>query len=194
MSKFLQIDTKGILEAVKNFEKDNEEKLKSMTAYTAKQMAKKAQKGFNRAKYDGTNDVYCYAVQTNARGKQLCAYNIVAYSPSGSVAFIEFGAGTGKINSFTEPNPFRKTVKPQKVIKELGQYGKGRGMQDYWIFTNTNISLTHATPNLAFVVDRQGNPRPNTFWTGGNKPARAMWGARLDFDKKFNNWVDIFWR
>jgi hypothetical protein len=187
MVKALEINAKHVADAIRRLAENSERELESIVAYGAKQMAKKAQRGFNRALYDGTNDVYCYSVRTTAEGRAKCTYNVVAYSPSGSVAFIEFGAGMGRVNTYAPDNPFRETVKP--AMAELGHYGKGRGSQDFWIFKNKNISMKHATPNLAFVVDRNGNPKPNVYWTGGNKPARAMWGAKLDFDKKFPEWV-----
>ena len=191
MSKFIEIEgLKETLKALKNLETDSKKQLEQITAYGAKQMAKKAPKGFNRAKYDGTNDVYCYAVRATTEGNALCTYKVTAYSPSGSVAFIEFGSGNGIINSATEPNPFRETVRPK--MKELGHYGKGRGSQDYWVFQNNDVSLQHATPNLQLAYDKYGLPRLNVWWTGGNKPARAMWGAKLEFDKKFPEWVVKF--
>ena len=200
MAKALEINAKHVADAIRRLAENSERELESIVAYGAKQMAKKAQRIFNRAEYDGTNDVYCYSVKATTDTNAFCTYKVVAYSPSGSVAFIEFGAGT-HYNS--AEHPMRQTSIPP--MAELGYYGVdnpkntfnknwfgSRGQDDLWVFKSTDSAIIgKTTPNFAYVMDRQHQVRKGYYWTKGNRPARAMWGAKLEYDKKLSYWVDM---
>lgn len=198
MAKTLEINAKQIADAIRRLAENSERELESIVAYGAKQMAKKAQRVFNVAEYDGTNDVYCYSVKATADPKAKFTYKVVAYSPSGSVAFIEFGAGT-YYNS--AEHPMRQTSIPP--MAELGYYGVdnpqntfnpywfgSKGKDDLWIFKSTDSAIIgRTTPNFAYVMNRQHQVRRGYYWTRGNRPARAMWRAKLEFDKKLPEWI-----
>lgn len=186
MAKALEINAKQIADAIRHLANNSERELESIVAYGAKQMAKKAQRIFNRAEYDGTNDVYCYSVKATTDTNALCTYNVVAYSPSGSVAFIEFGTGYD-LNVNREP--FFTEAQPPMV--KWGYYGKGMGMLPYWVFKQKG-AITKPTWNLFPVYDpKTGGYKEDVWWTKGNRPARAMWGAKLEFDKKLSYWADM---
>lgn len=195
MAKTLEINAKHVADAIRRLAENSERELESIVAYGAKQMAKKAQRGFNRAEYDGTNDVTVSSFKTVPNAKALFTYAVMAYSPSGSVAFIEFGAGQ-EANLSAQDNPFRLTVIP--TIAQIGQYrGQfhpfdndyvSKGWGEWWVY-KSDYYPKKPTKNWGIVDFNTDNPRYGYNWTKGNKPARAMWGAKLEFDKKFPEWV-----
>lgn len=196
MAKALEINAKHVADAIRRLAENSERELESIVAYGAKQMAKKAQRIFKRAEYDGVNDVVVSAYKTATDKKAKFTYAISAHSPSGSVAFIEFGAGT-HYNS--AEHPFRQTSVPP--MAELGYYGVdkpqntfnpnwfgSRGQDDWWVY-KSDYYPEKPTPNWGIVGYKSANPRYGYYWTRGNRPARAMWGAKLEFDKKLPEWI-----
>lgn len=119
---------------------------------------------FDRAEYDGTNDVQVDWVETDTLKVQLMAWGK-------SALFIEFGAGITHYDGY--PN------RP-KGVDPIGEYhlGQGRGKQRYWVFKNYNIN-GNTTSEFRPVKDKQGKDRPNVYWTSGNQPARAMYNAEI---------------
>ena len=118
------------------------------------------------------------------------------------VLFIEFGAGAMNKSRYSateivgwhgehiswkyveRPN-FGFKIKHNKLIEEaprpsgiveLGHYGKGYGMDDYWIrpsitgIPNTYIGESH-------VHKKNGEMRSDVVWTKGHPPMRALWRA-----------------
>lgn len=151
-------------------------------------MSKVAQYQYNATPYDGTNDVMCYCEKV-ANNDNLISYKVIANSPTGNVAFIEFGAGNGKVNSLVKEHPFRETI--DFPLKELGQYGAGNGSADYWVFKQRG-AIKRPTQNLMAVWSNSfgGHYRVGYYWTAGNKPSRAMWRAHLYFIKNFKDIVE----
>lgn len=187
MAKFIELTLHGEKFDKKFLQKYLEDAKKDMRnglEKTSREMAKTAQRTYRRAKYDGTNDVFCYHMERTPQGKNTFAtFEVIAHSPSGSVAFIEFGTGLNpSVNLRTKDHPLRYTAKPP--IGDLGTYGKKNGTLDYWVFKQKG-AITRPTENLMAVwTDKGGGHyRAGYFWTAGNKPARAMWRAHLYFEK-----------
>lgn len=92
---------------------------------------------FNGAYYtDGEKDISLSVERTET------GYALIANGES--VCFIEFGAGVYFNGS--EPYP-SDPGRPDGVVG-IGQYGKGHGKQDTWVYKNENdeIVFTHGTP------------------------------------------------
>lgn len=75
---------------------------------------------------------------------QTSGSNVTVIVVSGDdIVWLEFGAGVHYNNG--DPNPTYRGVVPG--IVGIGQYGKGKGMNDSWMFTkNGERYRTHGTP------------------------------------------------
>lgn len=176
---------KSASDVLKRYEQNLYKNIESVIKYTAKQMTNKARRKFQSAKYDGNNDTYVYNVKvTSLTNKSLCTYNIVAEGTS--VLFIEFGAGHYYQDVYDRfANPLRETAVPKPC--DIGTYGKGYGMDDYWVFKITT-PIQKPTEGFESVWNtKTGTFREGVAWTNGNKPARAMWGAVSYYYKEFEN-------
>ncbi len=107
-------------------------KIDKVISILAERGVKVAQQEFNRAIYDGDNDVVVTTVKNND------GISIVAKGQA--VAFIEFGAGV------TYAAPYAGN-KPENVA-DIGTYGKGRGKQQSWGYydDNENVVITKGNP------------------------------------------------
>lgn len=99
---------------------------------------------FEKAVYDGTNDV---SVSVEMRGPN--ARSVVALGRA--VLFIEFGTGVVYPDNYPEA---------QKHGMERGKYGMGHGSQQKWGYYGDPGSngVTVVKPNGKEVVITQGNP------------------------------------
>ena len=104
---------------------------------------------FANAMYDGTNDVQV-STEESADGD----YYVFTISAQGqAVCFIEFGAG---VYHNSEAYPLDK---PQGIVG-IGEYGKGKGKQNYWGYYGDNPGSNGWVIQSAKgpVVITHGNP------------------------------------
>ena len=89
---------------------------------------------FAAAMYDGVNDSHVSLETTDA------GYAIVAAGHA--VAFIEFGAGVYHNQGEPYPNP-----RPEGIVG-IGEYGKGYGKRQTWVFLDETgeKTFTHGNP------------------------------------------------
>lgn len=103
----------------------------------------KASVGFSSAMYDGVNDS-SVTVQPTENGYEVAA--------SGhAVCYIEFGTGVHYNPSDSYPLP-----KPAGIVGP-GQYGKGLGAQDNWMYKGEPGTNGVPVPDTPYVLT-QGNP------------------------------------
>ena len=118
----LSLNSRSIDRAVKELETYKtwvDKKSAELTYRLALIGAHEASVRFTTAMYDGINDV-SVSLEPTDKG-----YKILAEGEA--VCFIEFGAGVH--HNGKEPYPNR----PKEVAK-IGEYGKGRGKRDTWVY------------------------------------------------------------
>jgi len=67
-----------------------------------------------------------------------------------------------------------KAPRPNGIVP-LGTYGKGWGVNEYWVRPTQNGRLANRETR---VHKPNGEVRDNVAWTMGTKPVRALWRAR----------------
>lgn len=129
----MSLGSNSINEAIKEvaeYKKWVEEKTKQLIEELAYIGAKEATVRFSSAYYTGNNDVGI-TVSPIKNGWKIVA--------SGSaVFFIEFGSGVYYNGSEPYPDP-----RPKGIVG-IGEYGKGKGKNDYWFAPK--IGFTRGTP------------------------------------------------
>lgn len=112
-----------------------EQKTKELTERLARIGATEAAVRFGSAYYTGTNDV-SVTVNPISNGWEISA-------DGKAVCFIEFGSGVYFNGDEPYPNP-----RPKGVVG-IGEYGKGKGSNDFWWYTSENggSRFTHGTPS-----------------------------------------------
>lgn len=139
MSKIIQmtLGTSSIKDAIKELKayRDSlEQKKDRLLEKLANIGVREASVRFTTAMYDGVNDS-SVSLETIDNG-----YAIVAAGHA--VAFIEFGAGVYHNPGEPYPNP-----RPEGIVG-IGEYGKGRGKQQTWVFRDEagEKVFTHGNP------------------------------------------------
>ena len=151
----LSLNSRSIDRAVKELEtyKTWVDKKSAELAYRLALIgAREASVRFTTAIYDGINDV-SVSLEPTDKG-----YKILAEGEA--VCFIEFGAGVH--HNGKEPYPNR----PKEVAK-IGEYGKGRGKRDTWVY-----------------IDEDGK-----HFTHGNPAAMPMWFATKEMEMSIDRIV-----
>ena len=137
----------GIKSAIKELEQYKkwvEQKTAQLIERLAIIGAQEASIRFASAQYDGVNDS-SVSVEPMANG-----WKIVASGEA--VAFIEFGAGVYHNGSEPYPNP---PGRPSGV-SNIGEYGKGMGKRQGWVYDGSPGSSGKILPNGK--VFTRGNP------------------------------------
>lgn len=120
-----------------------------------------ARSAFDKAIYDGINDVIVEKAHWVSENK----IEIIARGKA--VAFIEFGTGVG--NEEHE-------MAAQLGLKH-GTYGKGQGANPPWVYKgergNGNATPVYRTNKSTGAKE----PREGVWWSEGNPPARGMYLA-----------------
>lgn len=141
----LSLDEKSITAAIKEVEKYKawvQKKSEMLCERLALIGAKEASVRFTTAMYDGNNDVEV-TVSPNKNGWMITA-------KGQAVAFIEFGSGVYHNHIEPYPNP-----RPEGIVG-IGEYGKGYGKRQGWVYYDEN---------------------KNKVFTRGNPAAMPMWYA-----------------
>lgn len=141
----LSLDEKSITAAIKEVEKYKawvQKKSEVLCERLALIGAKEASVRFTTAMYDGNNDVEV-TVSPNKNGWMITA-------KGQAVAFIEFGSGVYHNPVEPYPNP-----RPEGIVG-IGEYGKGYGKRQGWVYYDEN---------------------KNKVFTRGNPAAMPMWYA-----------------
>lgn len=161
----VNIEAKNLDKAVKNI-LQQQSMLKNINRYIEKFTQKLADIGldyatmsFQRAEYDGTNDV---TVSIDAKKP-----NLIRVVASGkAVLFIEFGTGI----NYPDDHPKAEEL---KMIR--GEYGQKKGQNESWVYvgeagTNGNVL--------------RNSPKGDVVRTKGNRASRSMY---LTADEVRNN-------
>ena len=119
---------------------------------------------FANAMYDGVNDVQL-STEERAEGDTY-VFTILAHGHA--VCFIEFGAGVYH-NTAAYPLP-----KPEGVVG-IGEYGKGKGKQNYWGYYGDNPGSN------GWVVETKKGP---VVITHGNPAAMPMYYASSEMKQR----------
>ena len=128
-------------------------KTKEFAAAIAAVGAKEAAHRFGPAMYDGDNDVIVEV-------KPLEKGNGWVISASGNaVYFLEFGAGVHHNPGEPYPNP-----RPPGIVN-IGEYGTGKGKQDFWFYTASDGTTSH--------------------FTYGNPAVLGMWYASKEVEREY---------
>lgn len=120
-----------------------------------------AKSSFDRAIYDGTNDVVVEKAHWVSENK----IEIVARGKV--VAFIEFGTGVGH----TEHE-----LSASLGLKH-GSYGKGQGANPPWVYKGEKGNGTATPVTRTNKSTGQKTIREGVWWSEGNPPARGMYLA-----------------
>lgn len=120
---------------------------------------------FANAMYDGTNNVKL-RTEESSNGD---TFTFTIYAEGSAVCFIEFGAGV-YYNSAAYP-----LDKPEGVVG-IGEYGKGKGKQNYWGFYGENPGSNGwvIQGKKGPVVITQGNPAAMPMYYTVNEMKRLI--------------------
>lgn len=115
---------------------------------------------FATAQYDGTNNVHVRTEESSNGDTYI--YTIIAEGQA--VCFIEFGAG---VYHNSTPYPLEK---PEGVVG-IGEYGKGKGKQNYWGYYGEPGSNGRVVTkkNGKQVVITHGNPAAMPMYYGSSE-------------------------
>lgn len=128
---------------------------------TISNATKLAQEEFQKAEYDGVNDVTVENTGVSKGGSKIIA-------SGSSVTFIEFGAGI----------TFNSVVHPllNQTQFNIGGYGLGKGNQEFWYFKKqSNATFTTGKGVEVHNHLKNGQPISKTY---GNRPNMCMYNAR----------------
>jgi hypothetical protein len=133
----MTLSTSGIKDAIaelKSYKASLEQKRNKMLEKLADIGVREASVRFTTAMYDGVNDSHVTLKPINN------GYAIVAEGHA--VAFIEFGAGVYHNSGEPYPNP-----RPDGIVG-IGEYGKGYGKRQTWVFRDEagEKVFTHGNP------------------------------------------------
>ena len=78
------------------------------------------------------------------------------------------------LGGFAKGGMIENIPRPSGIV-ELGHYGKGYGMNDFWVRPTTNHRLADRESN---VHKKNGDIRNDVVWTMGNRPLRCLYRAR----------------
>jgi len=157
-----------------------------------------ARKNFNRARGLISSDFDYVNVSRHVENK----YAQTISCTGDQVLFIEFGVGvfnksrysvteivgwSGEHISwkYTERPNFGFKLKQNRLIEEaprprgiveLGHYGKGYGMDDFWI-RPSKTGMPNTYIGESSVHKKNGGIRSDVVWTKGHPPMRALWRA-----------------
>ncbi len=197
---------------VKNIEKNVKASAPKIVDAVSKEIEVNAKRNFNRAIPEIGADNPYIVVSRVVNGNSATIRCI-----GEQVLFAEFGAGlhnsyferTITIDNYTRGNfsvkGYDRTIvfsargfskggmkelmpRPSGIV-QLGKYGKGYGVNEYWVRPTTNGRLASRETN---VHKRNGEMRNDVIWTMGTKPVRALWRARnTALNKLFSGRLNI---
>lgn len=141
---------KSAIKELKAYRDSIEQKKKRLLEELVNIGLREASVRFTTAMYDGVNDSHV-TLKTIDNG-----YVIVAGGKA--VAFIEFGAGVYHNPGEPYPNP-----RPEGIVG-IGEYGKGRGKRNTWVFRD----------EAGEKVFTHGNPAAMPLWYASEEMRRKI--------------------
>lgn len=103
------------------------------------------------------------------------------------VLFVEFGAGIAHSTEtstvgFNGSNVQHDIAEKPAGIYNIGGFGKHRGLDDSWIFTDVNFIVDNGKNHTHWL--KQNSKGEWVYRTGGIRPIRALWRARCNAIRK----------
>lgn len=157
-------DIKVAIAEIKLYQKWVEKKTKQIAEELSLVGINEASIRFANAQYDGVNDIQV-RTEESANGD---SYIFTIIAEGQAVCFIEFGAG---VYHNSTPYPLEK---PEGVVG-IGEYGKGKGKQNYWGYYGEPGS------NGWVVTGKRGTP---VVITHGNPAAMPMYYGSSEMRQK----------
>jgi hypothetical protein len=115
-------------------------------------------------------------IHNTYREKEVYVESHFAISRSNTLYYVEGHYKTIGLRArgFTDNGMTENMPRPAGIV-ELGHYGKGLGMLEWWVRPSTNMQKALGESN---VHKKNGEIKQGVLWTQGTKPVRGLWRAR----------------